>query len=111
MEFYERIIEEFGGYEKCKEILSQPNIDFIMNAGALRGHLLRYRRANNIFEEGDNVVFTNKRYSPKVCKWAHKTNWRPNYALLDRGNGYLEPFKNSDIRHATDEEIAAGHRL
>ena len=30
------LIEHFGGYEKCKEIVNQPLVDFAMNAQALR---------------------------------------------------------------------------
>ena len=55
MKLYERVISDFGGYEKCKDILSQPNIGFIMNAEALRRHMLEYRRQHNIFEVGDKV--------------------------------------------------------
>src|SRR5690606_9281792 len=93
MKFYERVISDFGGYEKCKDILSQPNIDFIMNTQGLREHMLEYRRQHNIFEVGDAMV------------------------IPSRGNGIFHfnaLFSDRDIaeaRHATDAEIKAGKRL
>ena len=93
MKFYERVISDFGGYEKCKDILSQPSIGFIMNAQALREHMLEYRRQHNIFEEGDWVV------------------------IPSRGNGIFQVSRllcRSDVQemiHATEAEIKAGHRL
>lgn len=93
MKFYERVISDFGGYEKCKDILNQPNIDFIMNAQGLRKHMLKYRRQHNIFEVGDAMI------------------------IPSRGNGIFHfnaLFSDSDIaeaRHATDAEIKAGKRL
>ena len=93
MKLYERVISDFGGYEKCKDILSQPNIGFIMNAEALRRHMLEYRRQHNIFEVGDAMV------------------------IPSRGNGVFHfnaLFSDGDIaeaRHATDAEIEARKRL
>ena len=113
MKFYERVISDFGGYEKCKDILSQPNIDFIMNAQGLREHMLEYRRQHNIFEVGDAVI----------RKW----NGRLYYLIVDIDNDGQEflihhdkgaKFKDCRIsdnicnfKHATDEEIKAGKRL
>ena len=94
MKFYERVINDFGGYEKCKDILSQPNIGFIMNAQAMRRHMLEYRRQHNIFEIGDLYVFTEKYSKQSVI---HKVD------SLNSGKGC--------IRHATPEEIKAGRRL
>ena len=108
MKFYERVISDFGGYEKCKDILSQPNIDFIMNAQALREHMLEYRRQHNIFEVGDLVVndaFINshvyvfKKLLPDISM-----------ALIayDDDEGACGLYS---LRHATDEEVKAGKRL
>ena len=98
MKFYERVISDFGGYEKCKDILSQPNIDFIMNAQGLREHMLEYRRQHNIFEVGDWIVID---------------SYKPEYQFYqitkdDMGSHWINLV---EFRHATDEEIKAGKRL
>ena len=96
MKFYERVISDYGGYEKCKDILSQPNIGFIMNAQALREHMLEYRRQHNIFEVGDKVVYKHPIGIDRVV------------SVTDE---HLIPRFLWRIRHATDEEIKAGKRL
>lgn len=98
MKFYEKVISDFGGYEKCKDILSQPNIGFIMNVQALRKHMLEYRRQHNIFEVGDLIVlpYTNYRSDTFELTEIFKKS------CDDKGIAY---------RHATDGEIKVGHRL
>ena len=108
MKFYERVISDFGGYEKCKDILSQPNIDFIMNAQGLREHMLEYRRQHNIFEVGDKVVSTlngDDFWMNIICviDGFHKS------MIITKGGGHV--IHHYDFRHATDEEIKAGKRL
>ena len=110
MKFYERVISDFGGYEKCRDILSQPNIDFIMNAQGLRKHMLEYRRQHNIFEVGDKVVF-----DAHFCD-EHKGSGygEITYCTMDKrvfeiDNYYLVSI--DEIRHANDAEIKAGKRL
>ncbi len=105
MKFYERVISDFGGYEKCKDILNQPNIDFIMNSQGLREHMLEYRRQHNIFEVGDKVVhpkFSNMKIY-EICEISGDLFT----VFYDRKS---HSFK-TDVRHATDEEIKAGKRL
>ena len=116
MKFYERVISDFGGYEKCKDILSQPNIDFIMNTQGLREHMLEYRRQHNIYEVGDKVVIESYRNTYISCG-------RPSqYSIGDLmvihnldGNVISDNDYNfidyRDVRHATDAEIEAGKRL
>lgn len=112
MKFYERVISDFGGYEKCKDILSQPNINFIMNAQGLREHMLEYRRQHNIFEHGDYIVwlfdyepahlYTVKHITDKSYDYGNDWGW---YGVLsNKGVGH-------NFRHATDAEIKAGKRL
>ncbi|QIC70792.1 hypothetical protein [Acinetobacter indicus] len=98
MKFYERVISDFGGYEKCKDILSLPNIDFIMNAQGLREHMLEYRREHNIFEVGDKVVWINSiaPNDPRIFEVEASLGEKPD---------------TWSLRHATDEEIKAGKRL
>jgi len=93
MKFYERVISDFGGYEKCKDILSQPNIDFIMNAQGLREHMLEYRRQHNIFEVGDRFVIDGL------------------FGVFYANDGNIPYLDYNKIRHATDAEIKAGKRL
>ena len=116
MKFYERVISDFGGYEKCKDILSQPNIDFIMNTQGLREHMLEYRRQHNIYEVEDKVVIESYRNTYISCG-------RPSqYSIGDLmvihnldGNVISDNDYNfidyRDVRHATDAEIEAGKRL
>lgn len=98
MKFYERVISDFGGYEKCKDILSQPNIDFIMNTQGLREHMLEYRRQHNIFEVGDLIVLMH-------------TNYRSDVFALTKSFKEIYDEKGIVYRHATDAEIKAGKRL
>ncbi|MEQ1411744.1 hypothetical protein [Acinetobacter indicus] len=99
MKFYERVISDFGGYEKCKDILSQPNINFIMNAQGLREHMLEYRREHNIFEVGDKVVVKAEPF------------WPEDYVIHTVEQEHIGKWYMSAWRHATDEEIKAGKRL
>lgn len=114
MKFYERVISDFGGYEKCKDILSQPNIDFIMNAQGLREHMLEYRRQHNIFEVGDKVVDTDG-FFDWLCKVDYlSTDGRVVMYKYDQRRGDTAfstwpPIRR--VRHATDAEIKAGKRL
>ena len=105
MKFYERVISDYGGYEKCKDILSQPNIGFIMNVQALREHMLEYRRQHNIFEVGDLIMYENKMYEIKYIYHPEKAR------ITDGLQGRTVYDFPRGIRHATDEEIKAGKRL
>lgn len=118
MKFYERVISDFGGYEKCKDILSQPNIDFIMNAQGLREHMLEYRRQHNIFEINDQVVLINKPGSSYSLHRVLAVNAPTTIHVCP-----INQVSGSDLvvlgfmaspyylRHATDAEIKAGKRL
>ena len=85
------LIEQLGGYVNAKEFINGECSDGFDVQG-LRDALLEYRRANNIFETGDDVV------------------------IPSRGNGIFKVSRllcRSDIRemqHATDSEIAKGKR-
>lgn len=117
MKFYERVISDFGGYEKCKDILSQPNIDFIMNVHGLREHMLEYRRQHNIYEPGDFCFLRDKHYTElwlvtnilddgrielKTGKYGYPVPTRCWGLYYGRADGLI---------HASKEEIAAGHRI
>ena len=112
MKFYERVISDFGGYEKCKDILSQPNIDFIMNAQGLREHMLEYRRQHNIFEIGDKVVFIESELkNPRLMTVIEVSEPICGFLMAECNLGITNGFYPSRYRHATDEEIKAGKRL
>lgn len=96
------LIEQLGGYEKARDCYielkaklthKQKNNKIFMNAfDAVALELLQYRRDHNIFEVGDVVVGGDA----------------PSAMLMGYGDGCEKFFI---LRHATDEEIKAGHRL
>lgn len=93
------LIEQLGGYDSLKKEYEEtlPLIQKGYKSKSMeiiRLLLLKYRRQHNIFEVGDLYVFTEK-YSKQST--IHKID------SLKSGKGC--------IRHATDEEIAAGQRL
>ena len=105
------LIEQLGGYSIAKTEYKMPvkllNIDYEQ----LATELLEHRRQHNIFEVGDKVVlvgdgtwehlFEVEKMSPKGRKPTKlKTDVFGNYHV-----GY------NIVRHATSEEIKAGHRL
>ena len=102
------LIEHFGGYEKCKDIVNQPLVDFAMNAQALREAMLEYRREHGIFEVGDKVVSRCADKETRIFKY--ETEIGKNIIVkCKKGLVYCYPKKW--FAHATPEEIAAGHRL
>nr|WP_252510483.1 hypothetical protein [Acinetobacter baumannii] len=112
------LLEEFHDYETASQVLNElEEGESIMTRHGLVSRevvaeaALNYRRENKIYEQGDKVVTINKRRSGKLWTWAHITNWRPNHSLLDCGENSLYPFANDEFRHATPQEIAAGHRI
>ena len=100
------LIEQLGGYERAKSIADCKS-GIVHPTQQLLDALLEYRRANNIFEVGDCVVKTN----PKI-KHAHV---RVVISTSPSGGAVLDyqgfPYKFPCVRHATDQEIKAGHRL
>ncbi|WP_180176713.1 MULTISPECIES: hypothetical protein [unclassified Acinetobacter] len=85
------VIDGFGGYEKAKAVLDNPNAHLLHNIEGLKQRLLEYRRANRIFENGDLIVY------PWMDDKIHKYN--------------AQYIIKSPWRHATDAEIATGKRL
>ena len=96
------LIENLGGYEEAKKQGEQWGFDDTLNKA-----LLEYRRQHNIFEVGDNIVvsfddtdiFKYSEYSKGLDLHFFENSYNYGHAKL------------SEIRHATDEEIKAGHRL
>lgn len=110
-------IDKLGGYKNAKEayeLLSscrwhrpQPGID------ALGAELLEYRRANNIFEVGDRVVWKCMDFENYLYEVFDTEDGIHFDIELTGGKSiahYVRGGTLDSIRHATDEEIAAGYR-
>ena len=107
------LIEKLGGYEKAKEMYTAQLRAGLAPYGYEKA-LLEYRRQHNIFEVGDKVieitdhpdndVLTVKSISDNllVCESDYLN---ASYVL---SNKHKPCFY---VRHATPEEIKAGHRL
>lgn len=112
------LIEQHGSYENLKsEYLIAKSMDFradVLNAFEIA--LLDYRRANNIYEVGDDVVFT--------VDFPDVFDVDEIYRIGKHTHGQFAVHKNEELicwcgdrvfdqefRHATDEEIKAGKRL
>jgi len=111
------LIEQLGGYEKASKFCDKE----IKEGGypyGLIDELLEYRRANNIFEVGDMVVyksneadaFVNKNSLFKVFELCGD-----NVVYVKGTNKYCDFLHIYnyliEFRHATQQEIEAGHRL
>lgn len=116
------LIKNYGSYENAKAELEKIKSTKYRNYMYLEDALLEYRRANNIFEVGDLV--THPKYEWKILKvhdpiedqdllfaktndhvkhhWGHGLIFEDNYVVCVSYFG---------CRHATLEEIQAGHRL
>lgn len=104
------LIEQLGGYERAKSIADCKS-GIVHPTQQLLDALLEYRRANNIFEVGDKVVFTDILNSCVVTFESTETDPMQIVWLTypDGTAGYV--FHLNKIKHATDEEIKVGHRL
>ena len=110
------LIEQLGGYEKAKVEFNNTSSDQWGYKFSLQMALLEYRRQHNIFEVGDRVVIESYRNTYISCG-------RPSqYSIGDLmvihnldGNVISDDDYNfidyRDVRHATDAEIKAGHRI
>ena len=87
------LIEQLGGYEHLNGFYKRA-VAHGFTLTEIKEELLKYRRQHNTFEIGDLYVFTEKYSKHSVI---HKVD------SLNSGKGC--------IRHATDAEIKAGHRL
>ena len=102
------LIEQLGGYERAKhefKMIEEMTPKFPDEVKTNNRLLLEYRRQHNIFEVGDKVVH-------------HKFSNIKIYEVCEISGDLLTVFYDrkthsfkTDIRHATDEEIAAGRRL
>ena len=98
---YEKANAEYKGVKHLRDSAEVERGRVSFAIGILRQDLLEYRRQRNIFEVGDYYVYLYEWDSDLdiVCKF-NPSEW----------NDHLWNIKNM-IRHATDAEIKANHRL
>lgn len=100
------LIEKFGGYDVVKNaVKNYRDSGDKISMGNFEHALLEYRRANNTFEVGDKVI---KTHPKNTILWPVLGVYRDGGVWLDYKGFNWKPPR---VRHATDAEIAAGHRL
>ena len=101
------LIEQLGGYSiaitEYKMSIKLLNIDYEQ----LARELLEYRRANNIFELGDLVVFSDYFMHDEIMTISQIDGCE---MWMDDGAKWTHNF-NEMIRHAESQEIKEGKRL
>lgn len=115
-----KLIDQLGGYAEAKAHLDYL-ISYVFDFGQVSKQevddlycaLLEYRRDNNIFEVGD-IAVNSRGYESRLLKiWrvdmcAHNSKM----SIADYNAESLGGWSRFHaLRHATDEEIKAGHRL
>lgn len=104
------LIEQLGGYEKSKRELKlkEDNSMFqccaAVTADMIRYALLEYRRDHGIFEVLDKVVYMDDFMHDGILI---VSNVDDRVWLNDDAAVCIKDM----VRHAKDEEIAAGHRI
>lgn len=102
------VIDGFGGYEKAKAVLDNPNAHLLHNVEGLKQRLLEYRRQHNIYESGD-ICKLKVKHDYGLYKFLRINNDR---AYFEDRLGFAEfGIDKRVVEHATDEEIKAGKRL
>lgn len=111
-------IDKLGGYKNAKEAYEflnscrwhrtpEPDID------ALGAELLAYRRAHNIFEVEDKVVWKSMVFENYLYE-VFDTEDGIHFDIELTGGTSIAHYVRGEtlgcIRHATDEDIAAGYR-
>lgn len=108
------LIEQLGGYEKAKRELklkeehSMFQCCTAITADMIRDAILEYRREHNIFEAGDYVLRNDG--FPSVIKITSVNKGVVECIRHIDGEPRWSLFMFNEIRHATEEEIKAGHR-
>ena len=105
------LIEQLGGYEYLKmeyeETLPLVQKDYKSKSlEVIRKALLQYRRQHNIFEVGDFIVKAARLKDGDLYRIGEIAESK-NYIKTGCGIFIDTPM----FRHATDEEIKAGHRI
>lgn len=102
------LIEHLGGYESAKRFTNGECSDGF-DVKELRDALLEYRRQHNIFEVGDYALPKKEYRTGDRVGIVEKIIDDSVWIVFDSASKMLTPPYT--IRHATDEEIEAGHRL
>ena len=103
------LIEELGGYERAKSIANCKS-GIVHPTQQLLDALLEYRRANNIFEVGDKVVYKGEAGLNGLFEIERLTKTgKPKTVKTERFGNF--PCRYCEVQHATDSEIQAGRRL
>ena len=103
-----KLIKELGGYDAAKAHYDEFSKKIAYPQ--LRDALLEHRREHNIFEVRDKVVF-------RECSGIGGASDAIDLMTVKSIDAFGVRMTNSlcpwaiQIRHATDEEIQAGHRL
>ena len=109
------IIEQLGGYAEAKKQVSRlESRGNLVTAEGMKLELLEYRRHHNIFEIGDKVVSINSAFIEYEGVLNIDFIDRFDLMLSDDCKGFEVNAIcgwSKIIRHATNEEIASGHRL
>lgn len=104
-----KLIEKLGGYKKAKfeyeSLLKYRQFDHT----ELKSELLEYRREHNIFEPGDIITYNESDFIYKIDTLNNDGLHATTVHEVKRC--IIALFGHDNIEHATDEEIAAGHRL
>ncbi|MHA3082151.1 hypothetical protein ACX1NX_03000 [Acinetobacter sp. ANC 5383] len=111
------LIEQLGGYEMAKIAQGSREIGGLPVGCDLDNALLEYRREHGIYEVGDLVVYPSNKY---IFKFVSEFSYKRKNILVrkaklkninsDRSTSTIS-LSILNLRHATDEEIKAGHRL
>ena len=110
------LIEQLGGYEEAKMLrgtTSNALLDmktWTVHVDDIDSALLEHRRANNIFEVGDDAVFREDSRIGGASDAIDLMSVQGIDAFGVRMTNGLCPWV-IQIRHATPEEIQAGRRL
>lgn len=104
------VIKTCGGYDKAKIYVAEFKKLGLSDAVKIfEDELLEYRRANNIFEEGDLITYNDSDFIYKIDTvnrdGLHATT------VHEVRRCVIALFGYDNINHATPEEIKSGHRL
>jgi len=103
------LIEKLGGYERAKAIANCKS-GVVHPTKQLLDALLEHRRANNIFELGDKVVYLGGAGLNGLFEIESLTKTgKPKTVRTKRFGNF--PCRHLTVRHATDEEIKADRKL
>ena len=102
------LIEQLGGYERASKFCDKEIKDGGYPYGLI-DELLEYRRANNIFEVGDKVVYKGKAGLSGLFEIETLTKTgKPKTVKAKRFGKF--PCRYCEVQHATDKEIKQGYR-